>query len=120
MRTHGRLEGKVCVVTGTGGSMGRATALAFAREGASVVGCDVSVDAAQATLDAVHDEGGTMVSIAASEDAVHAAVAPHAAWVSIAAINGPESTVISGGEAQVLAMAESFSARGVRTKRLTV
>jgi NAD(P)-dependent dehydrogenase (short-subunit alcohol dehydrogenase family) len=32
------LEGKVCVVTGTGGSMGRASALAFAREGALVVG----------------------------------------------------------------------------------
>ena len=31
----GRLSGKVCVVTGTGGSMGRATALTFAREGRS-------------------------------------------------------------------------------------
>ena len=29
----GRLSGKVCVITGTGGSMGRAAALAFAREG---------------------------------------------------------------------------------------
>jgi hypothetical protein len=36
-----RLEGKVCVITGTGGSMGRASALAFAREGALVVGCDL-------------------------------------------------------------------------------
>jgi NAD(P)-dependent dehydrogenase (short-subunit alcohol dehydrogenase family) len=59
----GRLDGKVCVVTGTGGSMGRASALAFAREGASVVGCDVSVDAAKATLDAVRGESGTMVSM---------------------------------------------------------
>ena len=40
----GRLAGKVCVITGTGGSMGRATALTFAREGASVVGCDVTVE----------------------------------------------------------------------------
>ena len=32
------------MITGTGGSLGRATALAFAREGASVVGCDVSVE----------------------------------------------------------------------------
>jgi NAD(P)-dependent dehydrogenase (short-subunit alcohol dehydrogenase family) len=31
-----RLSGKVCVVTGTGGSIGRATALTFAREGAWV------------------------------------------------------------------------------------
>ena len=31
--------------------MGRATALTFAREGASVVGCDVAVDPAQATVE---------------------------------------------------------------------
>jgi NAD(P)-dependent dehydrogenase (short-subunit alcohol dehydrogenase family) len=43
--------------------MGRATALAFAREGASVVGCDVAVEAAQCTADAVRDAGGEMVSM---------------------------------------------------------
>src|ERR1700756_1533189 len=59
----GRLSGKVCVVTGTGGSMGRATALAFAREDASVVGCDLSVDAAEATVEMVRGEHGTMVSM---------------------------------------------------------
>ena len=59
----GRLEGKVCVVTGTGGSMGRATAVAFAREGASVVGCDLTVEAAQATVETVRSEGGEMVSM---------------------------------------------------------
>jgi NAD(P)-dependent dehydrogenase (short-subunit alcohol dehydrogenase family) len=40
-----RLSGKVCVITGTGGSFGRASAVAFAREGASVFGCDLNVDA---------------------------------------------------------------------------
>ena len=59
----GRLSGKVCIVTGTGGSVGRASAIAFAREGASVVGCDVNVDAAQATADMVAAKGGTMVSL---------------------------------------------------------
>lgn len=44
----GRLSDKVCVITGTGGSMGRASAVAFAREGASVVGCDVTVEPAEA------------------------------------------------------------------------
>ena len=44
-----RLSGKVCIITGTGGSMGRAAALAFAREGASVVGCDLNVESAEAT-----------------------------------------------------------------------
>jgi NAD(P)-dependent dehydrogenase (short-subunit alcohol dehydrogenase family) len=57
------LSGKVCVITGTGGSMGRETALAFAREGASVVGCDVAVEPAQATVEMVHGAGGAMVSM---------------------------------------------------------
>jgi NAD(P)-dependent dehydrogenase (short-subunit alcohol dehydrogenase family) len=59
----GRLENKVCVVTGTGGSMGRATALAFAREGASVVGCDVVVEPAEETVALVEAAGGRMVSL---------------------------------------------------------
>jgi NAD(P)-dependent dehydrogenase (short-subunit alcohol dehydrogenase family) len=59
----GRLTGKVCVITGTGGSMGRATALTFAREGASVVGCDVIAEPAAATVEMVHAAGGQMVSL---------------------------------------------------------
>ena len=59
----GRLDGKVCVVTGTGGSMGRATALTFAREGASVVGCDLAVEPAEQTVAMVKAEGGQMVSL---------------------------------------------------------
>jgi NAD(P)-dependent dehydrogenase (short-subunit alcohol dehydrogenase family) len=58
-----RLEGKVCIVTGTGGSMGRATALAFAREGAAVVGCDVTVEPAEETVAMVQAAGGRMVSL---------------------------------------------------------
>jgi NAD(P)-dependent dehydrogenase (short-subunit alcohol dehydrogenase family) len=63
----GRLEGKVCVVTGTGGSMGRATALAFAREGALVVGCDVVAEPAEETVEIVHTAGGKMVSLHPSQ-----------------------------------------------------
>jgi NAD(P)-dependent dehydrogenase (short-subunit alcohol dehydrogenase family) len=59
----GRLFGKVCVVTGTGGSMGRATAVAFAREGASVVGCDLAIGLAEETVVLVQAAGGQMVSL---------------------------------------------------------
>src|SRR4029079_19518418 len=59
----GRLSGKVCVITGTGGSMGRATALTFAREGALVVGCDVVVEPAEETVQLVTAAGGEMVSL---------------------------------------------------------
>src|SRR5258708_10059349 len=58
-----RLSEKVCVVTGTGGSMGHAAAVAFAREGALVVGCEVAVEAAAETLEAVGAGGGQMVSL---------------------------------------------------------
>ena len=59
----GRLADKVCVITGTGGSMGRATALTFAREGALVVGCDVAVEPAEETVAMVQASGGQMVSL---------------------------------------------------------
>ena len=58
-----RLSGKVCIITGTGGSIGREAALAFAREGALVVGCGLNVDEAEATVEMVRAAGGTMVSL---------------------------------------------------------
>jgi len=51
------------LITGTGGAMGNATALTFAREGALVVGCDVAVEPAEQTLEAVEAAGGRMVSL---------------------------------------------------------
>ncbi|MCU1278539.1 MAG: Dehydrogenase [bacterium] len=58
-----RLAGKVVIITGTGGSMGREAALIFAREGARVVGSDLHTEGAQATVEAVRAAGGTMVSL---------------------------------------------------------
>jgi NAD(P)-dependent dehydrogenase (short-subunit alcohol dehydrogenase family) len=43
--------------------MGRAAALTFTREGASVVGCDVRIEQAEETVKMVHAAGGTMVSL---------------------------------------------------------
>ena len=57
-----RLQDKVCIITGAGGSMGREAALTFAREGARIVGCDLHVNGAEATVEAVRAAGGTMVS----------------------------------------------------------
>jgi len=52
----GRLDGKVCVITGAGGGMGREAAILFAREGASVCVADVVLDLAEETVEAC--EGG--------------------------------------------------------------
>lgn len=61
---RGRLAGKVVLITGTAGGMGRAAALLFAEHGAVVVGCDLQVDGARETVELVRAAGGTMTSTA--------------------------------------------------------
>jgi NAD(P)-dependent dehydrogenase (short-subunit alcohol dehydrogenase family) len=58
-----RLAGKTCIVTGSGGSIGRATCLRFAAEGAHVVGCDIAAGGAEETVRLVEATGGTMISV---------------------------------------------------------
>jgi meso-butanediol dehydrogenase / (S,S)-butanediol dehydrogenase / diacetyl reductase len=60
----GRLDGKRALVSGTGGGIGRATALLFAREGAHVVGCDLQRGTSEETVALVRAEGGRMDAIA--------------------------------------------------------
>jgi len=59
----GLLEGKVSLITGAGGGIGRATALAFSREGARVAVADVAVEAAHETVAQVNAAGGQAMSL---------------------------------------------------------
>ena len=59
----GRLEGKIALITGTGGGQGRAAAVLFAKEGAKVVGCDIKADSAEETVEMAKATGGEMVSL---------------------------------------------------------
>ncbi|AOR29809.1 hypothetical protein BFF78_00745 [Streptomyces fodineus] len=64
--------------------------------------------------------GGTMVAVQAAEEEVRAALKGYEESASIAAVNGPTSTVISGAE-EVLAEIESaFATEGRKTTRLRV
>ncbi|WP_375424017.1 SDR family NAD(P)-dependent oxidoreductase [uncultured Friedmanniella sp.] len=78
----GRLTGQVALVTGTAGGQGRAAALLFAAEGATVVGCDVQTAGAAETHRLVRAAGGTMDSTAPLDLTDEPAVA---AWVDGAA-----------------------------------
>ena len=46
----GRLDGKVCVITGAGGGMGREAAIVFTAEGAKVCVADLDVALAEETV----------------------------------------------------------------------
>ena len=62
--TRRRLEGKVALITGTGGGQGRAAAVRFAQEGALVVGCDLFAEGNDETVEMVRAAGGSMTGMA--------------------------------------------------------
>jgi NAD(P)-dependent dehydrogenase (short-subunit alcohol dehydrogenase family) len=57
----GICAGRVVIITGAGGGLGREYALAFAREGASVVVNDINADAANAVVAKIVSGGGQAV-----------------------------------------------------------
>ncbi|MEU9116401.1 type I polyketide synthase [Streptomyces sp. NPDC048483] len=61
--------------------------------------------------------GGAMVAVQAAEDEVRPLLGP---TVDVAAVNAPDSVVVSGDEGAVLRIAAHFSERGRRVKRLRV
>lgn len=87
------------VVTGAGQGLGRAVALAFAREGRPVVVSDLRRELVDGTSAQIHDVGGTALSIpadVASEDAVlelaeraRAEFGPLGVWVNNAGVSRP-------------------------------
>ncbi|MEV0618489.1 type I polyketide synthase, partial [Nonomuraea sp. NPDC050404] len=84
--------------------------------------------AARARLMHALPAGGAMVAVQAVEEDVAALLADGGVGlsagcrgeVSVAAVNGPASTVISGNERAVLAVAAVLESRGVKTRRLRV
>jgi NAD(P)-dependent dehydrogenase (short-subunit alcohol dehydrogenase family) len=54
----GRLDGKLCLITGAGSGIGQASAKLFASEGAHVVVADVDDPGARATVSAIRKAGG--------------------------------------------------------------
>ena len=62
---QGQLVGKVALITGGGSGIGRASALAFAREGAKVVVVDISIEGGQETVRIIKEGNGKAIFIKA-------------------------------------------------------
>ncbi|MEU7466927.1 type I polyketide synthase, partial [Streptomyces griseofuscus] len=77
----------------------------------------VRLVSARAALMQALPPGGAMAAVQATEDEVLARLTD---GVGVAAINGPQSVVVSGEEEAVLAVAEAFAAQGRKTSRLKV
>ncbi|MGN9788878.1 beta-ketoacyl synthase N-terminal-like domain-containing protein [Nonomuraea sp. ZG12] len=63
---------------------------------------------------------GGMLSVAAPVDAVATRLAPSGDRLSVAAVNGPAATVVSGEPAALAELADAFERDGVRTRLLPV
>lgn len=61
--TPARFAGRVAIVTGAGGAIGRATARRLASDGARVVCADVNLDGAQSTVDAIAAAHGESMAV---------------------------------------------------------
>jgi NAD(P)-dependent dehydrogenase (short-subunit alcohol dehydrogenase family) len=58
-----RLKDKVCIITGAGSGIGRASAEMFAREGATVVVTDISAKAADEVVQGIAKAGGQAIAL---------------------------------------------------------
>ena len=71
----GRLDGKVCVITGAGGGMGREAAMLFTSEGAKVCVGDITIAAAEETVTMCEGEAFAFPVDVADEERVAAMMA---------------------------------------------
>jgi 3-hydroxybutyrate dehydrogenase len=101
-----RFAGKVALVTGAGGGIGREIARAFAREGAHAAIADLDGDAAEAAAREINQAGGSALAVTMDvtrEDAVDSGVA------TVARAFGGVDVLVSNAGIQIVAPLEEFA-----------
>ena len=108
----GLLDGQVCLVSGAGSGLGRATALELGALGATVVGCGRRPEPVEETAEAIRSAGGTAEARQADirdEDAVEALVD------GVLERHGRLDVLVNNAGGQFLSPAEAISPKGFRT-----
>jgi NAD(P)-dependent dehydrogenase (short-subunit alcohol dehydrogenase family) len=115
----GRLEGKVAVITGAGGGMGREAALLFSEEGAQVCAADIDLEAAEQTASAARDAFAVRVDVGDAESvrAMYAATADRYRGIDVlynnAGISPADDDSILETEPEAWDRVQAVNTRGV-------
>ncbi|MBW3631576.1 MAG: SDR family NAD(P)-dependent oxidoreductase, partial [Chloroflexi bacterium] len=99
-----KLEGKVAAITGAGSGMGKAIALAYAREGAKVVAADLNLEAAQKVADEIAAGGE---AIAVQTDVRDQAQAQAMVDAAVASFGGLDILVNNAGVGKIIPFLET-------------
>jgi NAD(P)-dependent dehydrogenase (short-subunit alcohol dehydrogenase family) len=115
----GRLDGKVAVITGAGGGMGREAALLFSEEGAQVCLADVDGEAAEQAASEVRDGFAVQVDVAdaGSVEAMYAAASERYGGIDVlynnAGISPEDDASIMDTEPEAWQRVQDVNTKGV-------
>ena len=101
------LEGKVALVSGVGGGLGRATCLALAAHGARIVAGDIADESVEATVAAVRGMGGEATGLPTDvRNAASCTVLAHHAEETFGGIDVLVNNAYDGGDFQLFESAD--------------